>query len=186
MNKKKSINVDDLNNPEDFYFFLDNEPLFDEDLLFGYSNWKLTLRESLLTKSIEIRKKALDRARKIEEIDENNDYEWWSICETLEEDIDQAKFELEEVQNYLARGIVEITPEVLYQEAIRKRREIKIKYLKDISLTVALTFIFCIYAYIDNPWLILLPISIGVIIIFIQILSFDWEARKHYRDKLDI
>ena len=179
MDKKKSFNIDDLNNPEDFFFFLDNEPLFDEDLLFGYGDWKLDLRESLLIESIEIRKKALDRARKIEENDENNDYEWWGICETLEEDIDQAISGLETVQNYLARGIDKLSPEVVYQDALRKRSKIKTQYMKYICITVAVTAFISIKAFIMNPWLVILPILLGAIVILIQTLLCSGEiARK--------
>jgi hypothetical protein len=168
MKEKKAINVYELNNTEDFYYFLENEPLFDEDLLFGDGDWKLALRESLLIKSIEIRKKALDRARKIGEFDDSNDSIWWDIYDSLEQGIDHAQYELENVQNYLAREIEEITPEVAYQDALRERRKIKIRYMKYICITVALTAFFSIKAFIVNPWLVILPILIGAIIIFIQ------------------
>ena len=126
MNEKSSINVDDLNNPKDFYNILDNEPLFDKEYCYEISGQRLDLRESLLIKCIEILKKALDRARLIEENDDQNEYEWWDICETLAENIDQAKYDLEEVQSYISRGIKEITPEIIYQDALMKRRKIRI------------------------------------------------------------
>jgi hypothetical protein len=171
MNEKNSINVDDLNNPKDFFNILDNEPLFDKEYCYEISDQRLDLRESLLINCIEVLQEALGRARLIEGIDDKNEYEWWDICETLEENIDQAIYDLEEVQNYIARGIKEITPEIIAQDALTKRRKIKIKYMKYIGLTVALTLYICFKAYMVNPWLIILPTFVGVIVIFIQTIS---------------
>jgi len=186
MNENNSINVDNLNNPKDFNNILDNDPLFDKEYCYEISGQRLDLRESLIINCIEVLQEALGRARLIEGIDDKNEYEWWDICETLEENIDQAIYDLEEVQSYIARGIQEITPEIIAQDALTKRRKIKIKYLKYIGLTVLLTLYFCFEAYKVTPWLVVLPIFMSVIVIILQVAACSYDivnnAPLRYRE----
>jgi len=171
MSNPEIIEVEQLKEPKDFYHFLDNEPSLEEAACYE-GNRKYTLAKSLLISAIEIRTKALDQAEKIKEIDENNADLWWDITETLEEEIGQAISNLNGVQYYLDKGFEEMSPEEEDKErqkiASKQIRKLRIEYLKYISVTVVLTLLFCIKAYIKNPWLVILPILVGAIIIFIQ------------------
>ena len=171
MSNPEIIEVEQLKEPKDFYHFLDNEPSLEEAACYE-GNRKYTLAKSLLISAIEIRTKALDQAEKIKEIDENNADLWWDITETLEEEIGQAISNLNGVQHYLDKGFEEMSPEEedkeLYKEASKQIRKLRIEYLKYISVTVVVTLLFCIMAFIKNPWLVILPILVGAFIILIQ------------------
>jgi hypothetical protein len=169
MKEKKSINVDDLNNPEDFYYFLENEPSLEEADGF-LSELKFSLAEPFLISGLEKRQKALERLKGIEDTDNADD--WYDISETLGEEMDQALSDLKHVLSYLAQGIEELSPEEAHQEKLKKIRKLFIRLRVDaIRISIA-TIPMCLYAYTLDPRYTALPIFIGAFIIFIQWISY--------------
>lgn len=101
------------------------------------------------------------------------------FCGEIEISLNVARKYLAEVQNKLAEGIKEASLEDRYQDTIRKGKRREFKFYAWTCFIIIATAFFGYLAYIISPWLIPIPIIIGISIYLITLFIISMKSESY-------